>query len=264
MGQMASPSLYDFAGGDPVNFFDPTGRCPNQIDIKPFDLDPISFLPSPFNLDPAIGGQNPVDPNIAGYEADMAKLDQIERTRIESFFGNLAARQEAAQAQFEINMTSLIAISALGVAGGEAAATAFAADAVRAAAAARSAISVAETEAAITTAATQAAQAQYSANLIATISSNGTSLLIGVSGAAALGQGSTGIVGAVSGSVGDLVADTKLGQVGFAVGVTQATIDYINETQVSPAVVGAVVADIHASVSQTRQAIFNRYFGPSR
>jgi RHS repeat-associated protein len=28
MGQAASPSLYDFAGGDPVNFFDPTGRCP--------------------------------------------------------------------------------------------------------------------------------------------------------------------------------------------------------------------------------------------
>jgi hypothetical protein len=26
MGQAASPSLYDFAGGDPVNFFDPTGR----------------------------------------------------------------------------------------------------------------------------------------------------------------------------------------------------------------------------------------------
>jgi hypothetical protein len=26
MGQAASPSLYDFAGGDPVNFFDPDGR----------------------------------------------------------------------------------------------------------------------------------------------------------------------------------------------------------------------------------------------
>ena len=26
MGQAASPSLYDYAGGDPVNFFDPTGR----------------------------------------------------------------------------------------------------------------------------------------------------------------------------------------------------------------------------------------------
>jgi RHS repeat-associated protein len=30
MGQAASPSLYDFAGGDPVNFFDPNGRCSQQ------------------------------------------------------------------------------------------------------------------------------------------------------------------------------------------------------------------------------------------
>ena len=29
MGQAASPSLYDFCNGDPVNFFDPTGRCKN-------------------------------------------------------------------------------------------------------------------------------------------------------------------------------------------------------------------------------------------
>jgi RHS repeat-associated protein len=28
-GHAASPSLYDYAGGDPVNFFDPTGRCKN-------------------------------------------------------------------------------------------------------------------------------------------------------------------------------------------------------------------------------------------
>ncbi len=30
MGQSASPSLYDFAGGDPVNSFDPDGRCKNS------------------------------------------------------------------------------------------------------------------------------------------------------------------------------------------------------------------------------------------
>jgi RHS repeat-associated protein len=37
MGQAASPSLYDFAGGDPVNYFDPTGRCKNpanNVDYK--------------------------------------------------------------------------------------------------------------------------------------------------------------------------------------------------------------------------------------
>ena len=30
IGQAASPSSYDFAGGDPVNFFDPDGRCPQN------------------------------------------------------------------------------------------------------------------------------------------------------------------------------------------------------------------------------------------
>ena len=36
MGQAASPSLYDFAGGDPVNNFDSTGRCQDQLNLKPF------------------------------------------------------------------------------------------------------------------------------------------------------------------------------------------------------------------------------------
>ena len=30
LGHALSPFLYDFAGGDPVNFFDPKGRCNNK------------------------------------------------------------------------------------------------------------------------------------------------------------------------------------------------------------------------------------------
>jgi len=64
MGQAISPSLYDFAGGDPVNFFDPTGRCPGPSNSKqPFNLDPLAPIPNPFRLDPIVGGENPVDPN---------------------------------------------------------------------------------------------------------------------------------------------------------------------------------------------------------
>jgi hypothetical protein len=53
MGQAASPSLYDFAGGDPVNHFDPDGRSPliNQI---------ISQLD---NWGVNDWGQNDYDPN---------------------------------------------------------------------------------------------------------------------------------------------------------------------------------------------------------
>jgi hypothetical protein len=48
LGQAASPSLYDFAGGDPVNSFDPDGRCQQNPQ-------------SPNNW-----GQNYKDPNTPG------------------------------------------------------------------------------------------------------------------------------------------------------------------------------------------------------
>jgi len=87
MGQAASPSLYDYAHGDPVNFVDPDGRCPNNganVQNPTYDqiLDAIDNLLSPnsqlvsqatailqavgFNpypIDPINGGQNPENPN---------------------------------------------------------------------------------------------------------------------------------------------------------------------------------------------------------
>ena len=62
-GQVASPSLYDFAGGDPVNGFDADGRCPNQENLSPFNVPPVSINISPFDVDPSNGGLNPADQN---------------------------------------------------------------------------------------------------------------------------------------------------------------------------------------------------------
>jgi len=64
MGQAASPSLYDYAGGDPVNFFDPDGRCPDNSNRYPNGL----YKPTEVNTNGApavpIGwGQNSADPN---------------------------------------------------------------------------------------------------------------------------------------------------------------------------------------------------------
>jgi RHS repeat-associated protein len=61
LGNTSSTSLYDFAGGDPVNFFDPTGRCNSQTNNNPPGPSPFGPLPN-FN-DPIDGGQNPADPN---------------------------------------------------------------------------------------------------------------------------------------------------------------------------------------------------------
>ena len=68
MGQAASPSLYDYAGGDPVNFFDPTGRCPNGSSLDTFNLN-FHFIPNPG--EPTNWGQNPADPGSQGYRAEF-------------------------------------------------------------------------------------------------------------------------------------------------------------------------------------------------
>jgi RHS repeat-associated protein len=59
MGQAASPSLYDFAGGDPVNSFDPDGRCPNTPNPTP---PPTSTTTPTAPVNPGPNGQNPSDP----------------------------------------------------------------------------------------------------------------------------------------------------------------------------------------------------------
>ena len=67
MGQSSSPSLYDFAGGDPVNSFDPTGRCQKMIDSFGQDQATQNFLNlnfadvnavNNFNAQNSAGGQN--------------------------------------------------------------------------------------------------------------------------------------------------------------------------------------------------------------
>jgi hypothetical protein len=75
MGQAASPSLYDFAGGDPVNYFDPTGRCSQKSNSQPFTPGPFGPLPN-FN-DPTIGGLNPFDPNLSAMQQIIAENLQI-------------------------------------------------------------------------------------------------------------------------------------------------------------------------------------------
>ncbi len=72
LGQAASPSLYDFAGGDPVNFFDPDGRCPDNSNQYPNGLyKPTEVNVGLQNSDPGIGGQNPSDPNIPALQLAM-------------------------------------------------------------------------------------------------------------------------------------------------------------------------------------------------
>ena len=68
MGQAASPSLYDFAGGDPVNSFDPTGRCQKMIDNFGQDQATQNFLNLNFGDVNAVNNFNGqyCDPNNQG------------------------------------------------------------------------------------------------------------------------------------------------------------------------------------------------------
>jgi RHS repeat-associated protein len=45
LGHAASQDLYSFCGGDPVNRFDPTGRCPSPLQART-DIPPLFSLPA--------------------------------------------------------------------------------------------------------------------------------------------------------------------------------------------------------------------------
>jgi RHS repeat-associated protein len=83
MGQASSPSLYDFAGGDPVNYFDPAGRCPNDPNkftnglYKPTEVNGGLQYP-----DPGIGGQNPDDPQNQDNSAEIARYQAAVKKQL--------------------------------------------------------------------------------------------------------------------------------------------------------------------------------------
>jgi RHS repeat-associated protein len=66
-GQVASMSLYDFCNGDPVNFFDPDGRCRNA-GLQPSDPSYFTVATGEAGNDgnayPTDYGQNSADPNL--------------------------------------------------------------------------------------------------------------------------------------------------------------------------------------------------------
>lgn len=67
MGQAASPSLYDYAGGDPVNLFDPTGRADQPADsLSNSPPVPNRNAVTQNATTPVNGGQNPSAPTVGG------------------------------------------------------------------------------------------------------------------------------------------------------------------------------------------------------
>ena len=84
IGQGASPSLYDFAGGDPVNSFDPDGRCPDgRYPNGLFKPSEVNINGGPRNSDPGVGGGNPDDPqNLAARSASLQAQRAILQARI--------------------------------------------------------------------------------------------------------------------------------------------------------------------------------------
>jgi RHS repeat-associated protein len=79
-GQAASMSLYDYAGGDPVNNFDPDGRCmeagQGAVQYADNGAGPGNGT-NISNNDPTTGGQNPSDPNYPSPQQMAATVNQI-------------------------------------------------------------------------------------------------------------------------------------------------------------------------------------------
>ncbi|MEO6874386.1 MAG: hypothetical protein ABI222_06145 [Opitutaceae bacterium] len=185
----------------------------------------------------------------------MAKLDRIEQTRIESFFGSLAAQRSVAKLDATIAGLELVRDTGITVGGGYFTGYYASYGLMRTAATARSFYATAESFEAINAAADVAAAYQTSANYLNLAAGTG----FGVAYTLAVAKNPTEAGLGLAGATGDFAADTRFGQVGVVIGVTKATMDYIEASGLSEAQAIAIAASIHASVDQTRQVVIGRY-----
>lgn len=123
MGQAASPSLYDFAGGDPVNFFDPTGRCQQNLQ-NPIYLNQIMGYRAPDGSWISLVNGQPPDPldaiRLAPTIADTWKnIDNEHDAMLYMEFGNFMSKEnaEAFYDQMVLSVVGAIAGGAVDAAG---------------------------------------------------------------------------------------------------------------------------------------------------
>jgi hypothetical protein len=186
----------------------------------------------------------------------MARLDQLERDRIEGVFGSFAAQRSAAKWGIAVNAATLVQDTAFSTAvtilAAEAASATLAADA----AAARNLYAAARSYEEITATAEAAASYQTKANYVKLVAGTAAGLTYGLAGS----KNRTDAALATAGSLADVVGPEihGIGLAGIEIGLGQITIAYIDESGVSDAQAAAIIADIHASFERTRETVTKR------
>jgi RHS repeat-associated protein len=109
-GHGASMSLYDYAGGDPVNFVDPTGRLQTMFQAQPGSFAKSGSIQMDTSMDPYLNGnfygkwstmehivnQNRIDALNASFEATKARMSYIGSDDWNrDYNGQIAARNMA-------------------------------------------------------------------------------------------------------------------------------------------------------------------------
>ena len=189
-----------------------------------------------------------------GATADLARLDGIEQTRIEAFFGSLANQRAAARTGLVISGLEIVRDVSLTTGGGFFAGLGASAAAARSAATARGMYSAATSWQEVNALAQVAAQAQTQANLLR----NGAALTVAIGYNLAMADGFAEAGIKTGAEAMDFMGNTR-GALGVLIDLNEATRDYIRTSGLSDDQAAAVVLSIRASVDQTRQTVINRY-----
>ena len=186
---------------------------------------------------------------------DSARLAQSGSTQIESIFGFLAAQRSAANAALGEAISNTLLDTSITIVGTYAVAwAAGATNAARLAATGRSLYATARSWQEVNAIASSVAAYQGYANVVKNVAGFGVSVGYGLGVAndireAGLNSGAAFV---------DSAMGFEFGQSGLALGLTQATADYIKDLGLSSAQVSGVVNTITQSVAQTQGKIDQR------
>ena len=164
----------------------------------------------------------------AARTAENARLDDIEPSRIEAYFGALASQRREARTELGANIVRTVRDTALATGGAFFSGAWAARGSLNVAFSARRMYASAKSYASILRAAKVAAAAQLKANYMRVGASAAFAVTFAIGKADGLNSGSINLTAGFT----DTMMGSQFGQVGFAVSVSEATIEYIRASNV--------------------------------
>jgi len=224
-------NLYGMIGNDPVNFMDVLGLSRSR--------------------------QECLQEAIDAYLDNAELLEGIGENRIESLFGSIRHGRTAALADLGVGVSRLVRDTSFTIAGSYFVGVGASARAVSVSQRGFAVVARARaigSASSITRGARIAASARGQANLIAATAGAGYGITVGISGAESFQSGATN----TAIEVADLLAGTRIGQLGIALDLTDLARNHIENSGLTDEEASVLVQDILDSVDGTHNSLFDR------